>query len=503
MSRFLTALWLAVSFPMFALAGTSEAQKLVKQLKDKDPSVRAEAAWDLGKMGATEAVPALTAALSDPDDAVRGNAAASLWKLGLASRPAIPALKAALNDPAALVVGNAAGALRELGVTKAELIPAYKRVLNQPSCEARVIGLKGLVDDVPPTELFPSAWECSQTAKDSDVSSGAREVLDKVVRRRDKVMVPQILGALKTLGSRDPVDLTLALGNIKPAPTEAVPVLITLLNSKNPRAPSAAVRALGEMGPAALRAVPTIIELLNSKADVDIRAAAAEALGKVGPAAAATVVPVLIKTAQDKWPKVREASMGALAEMGPAAREAVPVLKAALKDPDVGNAASRALMRVQPDKWDENVALEKSRPAQQGSLLEDTSALSSTLAGRFPEVYTVLILEKFAIATAPYAESRSGRANFKYEAGALGGPEEQRDTDCKKKVLLSKVDFSLVPKIIKQAPGLVGSPSAKVEAVTVGYDVFCKGPNWLVSVKGGGAVQFKIDGKVDQVYKHD
>jgi len=505
-SLVLPALVLAACLPWTAAEGaTKDVQKLEKQLaKDKDASARAQAAWDLGQMGSTESVPALIAALSDSSAAVRANSAASLWHLGAASKPAIPALKDALNDPSAGVVGNAAGALAKLGVPKAQLLPAYRRVLGQPDCEARVIGLKGLVDEVPPTELFDDAWECSQYGDDFDVKRDASEVLRKIVNRRDRVMVPLILGALKNLGTRDPSDLTSAIGQLDPPVKEAVPVLVGLLSSRNAKAPRSAVSALGRMGPAALPALPNIIELLNSKADVDTRESAAEALGRIGPKAAATAVPALMKTAEDKWPKIRKASLEALGEMGPAAREAVPVLRAALKDPDgfISLAARNALFRVEPDKKEEVAAIaDKARPEEKGSLFEDLSQLSSTLPGRIPEAYELIIYEKFAMAKAPYAESRSGRGKFTYRAGTVTGPEEESAGDCKKKIALSTVDFSLVPKLARQAPGLLGSPSGKVVYVSLSGGVFCNNIGWIVYVDGAGMVEFKLDGKVGKVQK--
>ena len=262
-----------------------EVQKLEQQLKDRDSSVRAGAAWDLGQIGAGESVPALTQALEDPSDSVRANAAASLWKLGDVSKPAIPALRKTLNDSYPPAVGNAAGALKKLGVPMAELIPAYQRLLTRRPCRSRLIGVKGLVNEVPPTALFPHAWECAEApGLDSDTKRDAREALRKIVNRRDRILVPQILEALKTLGSRDGSDLTSAIGSIQPPVTEAVPVLIALIDARNEYTRRGAISALGRMGPASISAVPRLVECLQSHQDADTREKAAEALGQIGPA---------------------------------------------------------------------------------------------------------------------------------------------------------------------------------------------------------------------------
>ena len=70
------------------------------------------------------------------------------------------------------------------------------------------------------------------------------------------------------------------------------------------------------------------------------------------------------------------------------------------------------------------------------------------------------------MATAACTDTASGRCRFTYEGGAVTGPDEGSDDDCEKKIELAKVDFSVVPELVKQAPGLLGSPSGKVELVS-------------------------------------
>ncbi len=275
---------------------SKQIQRLEKQLQDRDSRIRAQAAWDLGQMGATESVPALTQALEDPSDAVRANAAASLWNLGEASRPAIPALRKALDDPSAVVVGNAAGALRNLGVPIADLIPAYRLLLTMRDCESRIIGVRGLIDEVPPAMLFEHAWECGDApGVDPDTQRAARDALRKIVNRRDRVLVPQILQKLRKLGSRDGSDLILAISSIEPPVTEAVPVLIALIDAPNESTQRGAIYGLGRMGTASIPAVPRLIECLQFHREADTRGKAAEALGKIGPKVADSAVPALMK----------------------------------------------------------------------------------------------------------------------------------------------------------------------------------------------------------------
>src|SRR3954468_18086400 len=74
------------------------AIKLQKKLAtDKKAEVRADAARELGEMGAWDSVPALATALEDPADEVRAASAGALVDLKEHAKPAVPALKKALG----------------------------------------------------------------------------------------------------------------------------------------------------------------------------------------------------------------------------------------------------------------------------------------------------------------------------------------------------------------------------------------------------------------------
>jgi HEAT repeat protein len=496
-----------VSVPLLA-ATPKEIQRLEKTLAgDRDASARAQAAWDLGQAGATESVPALIAALEkDSSEAVRANAAASLWKLGEASRDAIPALTKALDDPSGAVVGNAAGALRKLGTPKSKLVPAYKRLLARPSCDDRVVALEALATDVPAGELFDAAWECSQPNEkvDSDVTRAAGEALRKIVARKDKSLAPRMLEILQHLGSRDGTTLIRAIGSYEPPLKEAAPVLASLLTSRDEATASAAASALGNMKSAAVPVLSDLVKCLQSHPQNETREQAAEAIGDIGPAASAAI-PALIKSAQsDRWPDVRKAAVTAIGEMGPAAKEAIPMLREALKSPDdwMRLAARNALFRVEPDKREEVADIaDQHQVEEKGSLFDDTSQMAATLPARLPEAYELIIYDKFAMATVPQSDSPTGRGKYTYKAGNVTGPEEASDDDCKKKAAMSKIDLSIVPRLVKQAPGLLGAPSGKVSHVELSGGIFCSAIHWTVFVENAGYVEFRTDGKTGKVQK--
>jgi HEAT repeat protein len=503
------ALVLALAGALTAFgAGTTDTQRLEKTLAgDGSAAARASAALQLGQSGSTESVPALIAALgNDSSAAVRANAAASLSLLGDAARPAIPALTKALDDVSGRVVGNAASALVKLGTPKSKLVPAYRQLLTRPECDDRVVGLLALATEVPPADLFDVAWDCSQTPDDigEGVRSAASEALRKIVGRRDRAVGALILQILRSPGSRDDPTLIRAIGSYEPPLKEAAPVLASLLNSSDEDTSSSAASALGDMKTAALPALPDLARCLETHPKNKTRENAAEAIGEIGPRASAAV-PALMKAAQnDKWPSVRTAALTALGEMGPAADEAIPMLTEALKSPDgfVRIAARNSLFRIEPDKKQEVSDIEDQNVVEEkGSLFENLSQLSATLPGRFPEVYELSIYEKFAMARVAQADSPSGRGEYTYRAGTVTGPAEATGDDCGKKIALSKVDFSLVPKLAKQAPGLLGSPSGKVGAVLLTARVFCNAFGWQVMVNDAGLVVFGLDGKVGKVLK--
>ena len=510
------ALVLALSGSLASFGASREIQKLEKTLaRDRDAAARAEAAWQLGQLGSTESIPALTTALGeDSSAAVRANAAASLWHLGDASRPAVPALTKALDDPSGAVVGNAAGALIKLGTPKSKLVPVYRGLLARRDCEDRVIGVKALATEAPPIDLFDTAWECSETSEDidSDVRSEAREALRKIVARKDKAVIPLILEILEHPAGRDISTLIRGIAGYEPPVKDAVPVLASLLGARDERTSSAAASALGDMKAAALPALPDLMKCLASHPQNKTREDAAEALGEIaseiGPKASAAVpalIAALVKAAEnDKWPSVRKAAVTALGEMRTAAKDAIPMLRKALESPDdwMRLAARNALFRVEPGKNQEVADIaDKHQVEEKGILFDDLTQLSATLPGRLPEVFELIIYDKFAMATVPQSDSPTGRGKYTYKAGTVTGPDEASSGDCTKKIALSKVNFSIVPKLVQQAPALLGSPSGKVSHVQLSGGVFCRAIGWLVYVEDAGYVEFKLDGKVGKVQK--
>lgn len=512
MRRMLTLLALAglvflIISPLAAKTKREQAQDLMSDLaKSRDDGDRANAAWQLGQMKATDSVPALILALEDRNDSVRANAAGSLWNLGEVSKPAIAALRKALMDPYAGVVSNAAGALVMLGVPRTELVPVYKRLLMEEKCRYRIHAVRGLMDQVPPTDLFRDALECSRDP-DLDNAFAAGDLLRELMDGKNQEMIPLILDALRESGDNNASDLALAIVKYKPPVAEAVPALENLFRSANPVNRSVAATSLELLGDDALAALPTLVNVLGSDPDAGVRAAAAKAIGAMGIRAREAVPSLMQAAREDRWPKVRQAAMQALGEMGEGASEAIPVLSAALNDPDefIRIAARNALPRVDP----KNKAVQNgsAAPAKtpsttgSGNLFGDADSLAKTLSGRLPEAVELIIYENFAIATAPEPTSSSGYGRFTYRNGGLTGPDDGTAI-CTKTFRIKDIDFSVLPKLVREAPGLAEKPDSRITHVILSRGVFCKDVGWFVYVTDGsksGMVEFKPDGKLKNV----
>jgi HEAT repeat protein len=231
-----------------------EAQKLIKKLsKDKNAESRSNAAERLGNMEAVEAIPALAAALKDKDSSVRANAAGALLKMAEAeqAKDAMPALQEALLDSDSTTVWNAAGALSNMGTVTTDLMPAYRRLLLDPDCDMKVSAANAISEYAKPEELLPVALDCRNARGadfDFDTSGDARKLMGIVAK--DKAAVPLLAERLRS--------------------------------DRDPEVREWAARSLGDLGPAAKPALPALEGALADVEDA-VREAAGKALKKVDP----------------------------------------------------------------------------------------------------------------------------------------------------------------------------------------------------------------------------
>ncbi len=501
---------LSLLFTMFLSAGTSsaffkkesETDKLLRLLTTSPKiSVRADAAWRLGKIGDPKVIPSLGMALGDESPSVRANAATSLWRFGDRAKSTLPALRQALNDPSFRVIANAAMALRKMGLGFKELEPTYRRLLGADRCKERVRGLKQLQGRTSPQELFPVALDCTYD-KDVSVSNDAHGILGKLTKVKNQQMASMIVEALKAPSNSTTVGLIYAIAKYKPSVKGAVDPLIQILStSRSPQDRNAAANVLGRMGAVSLTSVPVLAKSITNDPDQDTRAAAAEAIGTLG-TKAASAIPALIAGIKDKWPIVRRSCIRALGNMGVKAQKAIPVIKSALDDPDTltKSAASITLSKIDPKSAKQYRKPKRSKTVSvaRENLLRDPARLVAAMQKKLPVVLQMIIYPNFATIAVLEQSSADGIASYIYRGGTLLGPRSGPRARCMQPFRLDDVDFSVLPKVVSGAPKALGGGTVRYVFLDGGPK--CQNLHWTVYVRvpgkpGDKSVEFGLNGK--------
>jgi len=253
----------------------AQVKALRSLLAHRDPAVRSEAAWALGRLGppARPAVPALLRGLAEAEESVRLEAAVALGRIG--SSEARAGLFAALADSRQGVRWRAAEALNAIGLDSAHDPPSLVTALGNRDLYVRAF----------------AAWSLGQMGPAAREAAGP---LAALALEAD----PGVRGVAAT-----------ALGHIGSAETKAVAALGLGLRDAAWEERWRAARALGLIGPGAVPAVPDLVAGLADPSD-RVRREAARALGRIGPGAEAAL-PALQAARRDPNDAVREAAAGA------------------------------------------------------------------------------------------------------------------------------------------------------------------------------------------------
>jgi HEAT repeat protein len=288
-------------------------QRLIDQLRDKDPSVRGQAVRELNKLGPESkgAVPVLIRAFTQPDAEIRQTAANLLGKIGKA---AVPELIRALKSPEQVVRRQAVIALAKIGPDAGEALPAVAAALADRDKEIRTFAVAAVV------KLDPEG----KTSFD---------LLRKSACDPEKEVRLAVVLALEEMTAREPRALAVLEGLLQGDADKGIRI--------------ATAATLGRLGPTARPAIPALAKALRD-ADPEVRLGVAHVLVQIDPEQAGAVVPGLIEGLRDKDEKIRRGAAYVLGQVGPAARPALPALTEALKDPDaaVRQAAARALEQI-------------------------------------------------------------------------------------------------------------------------------------------------------------
>lgn len=223
----------------------------VKLLHDADADVGTAAGAALVRLQG-DAVEAVRATLADAGTRLR--ALEVLAAIGPAAKAAVPELTALLADADPLVRSEAAVALAAIGAEAAPAVPALEKLLG---------------DDAPADARYAATYALGR------IGAAAKPVVSRLLelsKSSDEIMATVATWATLKI---EPQDAALV--------EAAIPLLRKALRGQNEMARLEAAVALGDIGPQASSAIP-ILELVSEEdASRQVRAAAAEALGKVRP----------------------------------------------------------------------------------------------------------------------------------------------------------------------------------------------------------------------------
>jgi HEAT repeat protein len=363
------------------------AQRDMKTLQtSRDPRERASAARGLGSVKAPEAVPVLIAALRDPDAGVRSNAADALAEMPDAAAQSLPALRAALvRETAGPVRVDTGWALKKLKAEPAEWVPVFRASLKDPDTHTRYNAAIGLLGRGDPVEIFPVFFDELGTPFGKGTSQQPYWMVRRVVESNDPRLVPLLLDGLQNGNDEQRAAAAVNLGGFKPLPVGQIarplivalrdpdptvrgnavtslmrigyeprqgalvgPPLVDVLRDPDPRVRRAAAGAFRSMSQAPRSAIAGLVRLLRDP-DPEVRAEAAFGLMGFLPPAREAVPALVTAYAQETEKKVKVSIAHALGSVRGGARDAVPLLRAALRDPDaeIRDAASSALQLIE------------------------------------------------------------------------------------------------------------------------------------------------------------
>ena len=325
------------------LAQENVVTKYIDQLKYKEVSARAYAAYVLGQIGDARAVDPLIPLLNDEDKYVRIIVAEALGKIRDAK--AVEALTAALQDKERSVRWSAANALKQISPDEKYEIARYVKDLNDPDSRIRLQAVRKLLKLVPEKAQQYQMTRYINDLKDSDtqVQASAANALGTI---GDATAVQPLVTALNDNDALVRRNAVTALSQISLRLKDATVVkpaiesLISLLQDKSNTVSASAVTTLAEIGKPA---VESLANASNSDNAV-IRAIAVDILGKIHPENLGEYqIPRYIKDLKDQDVSTRVNA--ALIKIGePAIRPLTLLLKS--QDPSVQLHAAIALREI-------------------------------------------------------------------------------------------------------------------------------------------------------------
>jgi HEAT repeat protein len=347
--------------------GASEVslqENAIGLLTHPDQTVRARAAWAIGKLdpavaaSATSRLSELLAA--DPAIDARFGAAWAFGRMRLSSREAVEALKRALRDPEGDVRAEAARAVGRTGPAAAGAVPGLVSLLIDGDPFAReqaaialgrvsgksaevVDALRTLVLD--PIEYVRKAASASlESPRGSPESGSARSRMGgptEISMDAQHKQAPTVLELEERLLDQDDfarAEASWQLAKIGARASEGTTdrLVIQALVDRDSDARWAALFSIARIAKRSPEVTRSALRILVSDRDPDVRQAAAAAVGALWREVPGEAVAGLAAALNDKDALVREDAAEALGAIGPRANAARESLQAALNDPHGG-----------------------------------------------------------------------------------------------------------------------------------------------------------------------
>jgi HEAT repeat protein len=275
----------ACAIGQFGPDAAEAREDLEQALGDKDPAVRQNAAWALGRLkdrAGASGVGRLAHALQDDDPGVRRDAAAALAEVGR------PTAASAVRDLVGCLVRDKAPEVRSVAV--GSLV-----ALIGPEDKAVAADLRRLLKD-----------------DDRDLRRGAALALAKIGGDNAREAVPILIDALRDDDAGVRELAAAALANVGEAAGEAVQALGKALSDRSPDVRRNAAIALTHVGPKVGEVVRPLVRALDPKEPAKVRQYAAEALGEARDAIDTVVPELLAVVREDRDTLVRQRVVMAL-----------------------------------------------------------------------------------------------------------------------------------------------------------------------------------------------
>jgi|GEM_PF-5116219 len=324
--------------------------RYLKDLKNKDESVRYDAVESLRYYKYPEVATALSVALSDSSARVRNRAALSLYELKEAARPAIPALKQSMQDSDPWVRINAGAALFNLKEGKQGIISAISELLKHPEPRVQVAAARFLLGEVPFTDLMP-VLTAGLKSLDPEVRVDASKEFDDADQLPASALAV-LVDSLNDSNADVRKNAASALTKFKTKGTTALPALVRSLKDQDASVRSEAVDAITSMGTWARVALPALHDVIVSDTDAGVRRNAVRSLEWIDPEGKESM-PMLLDALKDRDAEVRERALETMLSFRPFPVSSVPSVQAVLgseTNDDVKRLLERIIERSVRDK---------------------------------------------------------------------------------------------------------------------------------------------------------